>query len=233
MSCSLCTTAPSLQGVCTQAKSHVPFLSMLLYVFVNSMSVKRTISRERLTGQICLVPVWRFPSPSRSIHFGDVPKECPFSPPEPVVSSSRGSLQIKCGSGDENGKCLDKHRMRMRALFYEIRDYDVVTSTSSETQGANSGGEGKSKRAGKKSGAKKSKGRGEEPLGTMFYQTGSEWSQLFWLLIGARKTFVFFCQSEGSRTWSRFVCSYTQSTWSSAVRYVYLGCSRRLYTRGE
>ena len=136
MSCSLCTTAPSLQGVCTQAKSHAPFLSMLLYVFVNSMSVKRTISRERSTCQICLVPVWRFPSPSRSIHFGDVPKECPFSPPEPVVSWSRGSLQIKCGSGDENGKCLDKHRMRMRALFYEIQDVvDVVNSTSSETQG--------------------------------------------------------------------------------------------------
>ena len=28
----------------------------------------------------------------------------------------------------------------------------------------------------------------------------------------SQKTFVFFCQSEGSRPWSRFVCFYTQRT---------------------
>ena len=56
--------------------------------------------------------------------------------------------------------------------------------------GADSGGEGKSKRAGKY-GTKKSKERREEPLGTMSYQTSSKRSPLFWLLIGARKTNVF------------------------------------------
>ena len=57
--------------------------------------------------------------------------------------------------------------------------------------GADSGDEGKSKRA-EKCGAKKSKERREEPLGTMSYQTNSKRSPSFWLLIGARKL-VFFC----------------------------------------
>ena len=57
--------------------------------------------------------------------------------------------------------------------------------------GADSGGEGKSKRAGKY-GTKKSKERREEPLGTMSYQTSSKLSRSFWLLIGARKTQVFW-----------------------------------------
>ena len=53
--------------------------------------------------------------------------------------------------------------------------------------GADSGGEGKSKRAGKY-GTKKSTNRREEPLGTMSYQISSKRSRSFWLLIGARKT---------------------------------------------
>ena len=53
--------------------------------------------------------------------------------------------------------------------------------------GADSGDEGKSKLV-EKCGAKKSKERREEPLGTMSYQTSSKRSPLFWLLIGARKT---------------------------------------------
>ena len=53
--------------------------------------------------------------------------------------------------------------------------------------GADSGDEGKSKRA-EKCGTKKSKERREEPLGTMSYQTSSKRSPPFWLLIGARKT---------------------------------------------
>ena len=61
--------------------------------------------------------------------------------------------------------------------------------------GADSGDEGKSKRAGK-CGTKKSKERREEPLGTMSYQTSSKRSLPFWLLIGARKTQVFWHQSE-------------------------------------
>ena len=61
--------------------------------------------------------------------------------------------------------------------------------------GAESGGEEKSKRAGKYC-TKKSKERREEPLGTMSYQTSSKRSPPFWLLIGARKTQVFWHQSE-------------------------------------
>ena len=56
--------------------------------------------------------------------------------------------------------------MRMRALFYEIQDVvDVVNSTSSETQGADNGGEGKSKRAGKKMAPRKVKDGEKSPSG--------------------------------------------------------------------
>ena len=61
--------------------------------------------------------------------------------------------------------------------------------------GADSGGEGKSKQAGKY-GTKKSNERPEEPLGTMSYQTSSKRSPPFWLLIGARKLVFFRHQSE-------------------------------------
>ena len=61
--------------------------------------------------------------------------------------------------------------------------------------GADSGGKRKSKRA-EKYGTKKSKEQREEPLGTMSYQTSSKRSPPFWLLIGARKTQVFWHQSE-------------------------------------
>ena len=70
--------------------------------------------------------------------------------------------------------------------------------------GADSGDEGKSKRA-EKCGTKKSKERREEPLGTMSYQTSSKRSPPFWLLIGARKTQVFWHQSEartGATVWN-------------------------------
>ena len=59
--------------------------------------------------------------------------------------------------------------------------------------GADSGGEGKCKRA-EKYGTKKSKR--EEPLGTMSYQTSSKRSPPSCLLIGARKTQIFWHQSE-------------------------------------
>ena len=71
--------------------------------------------------------------------------------------------------------------------------------------GADSGGEGKSKRAGKY-GTKKSKERREEPLGTMSYQTSSKRSRPLWLLIGARKLLCFSAQSEGrtaATVWNR------------------------------
>ena len=59
--------------------------------------------------------------------------------------------------------------------------------------GADSGDEGKFKRA-EKCGTKKSKERREEPLGTMSCQTSSKRSPPFWLLIGARKLFCFSAQ---------------------------------------
>ena len=61
--------------------------------------------------------------------------------------------------------------------------------------GANSRGEGKSKRA-RKNGTKKSKDQRKEPLGTMSYQTSTKRSPPFWLLIGARKLLCFSAQSE-------------------------------------
>ena len=64
--------------------------------------------------------------------------------------------------------------------------------------GADSGDEGKSKRA-EKCGTKKSKERREEPLGTMSYQTSSKRSPPFWLLIGARKL-AFFCHQSEARS---------------------------------
>ena len=60
--------------------------------------------------------------------------------------------------------------------------------------GTDSGGEGKSKRA-EKYGTKKRKGRREEPLGTMSYQTSSKRLPPFCLLIGQKNTKVFWHQS--------------------------------------
>ena len=66
------------------------------------------------------------------------------------------------------------------------------STTSSETQGQKVGA--RESLNGRKNiyGTKKSKERREEPLGTMSYQTSSKRSPPFWLLIGARKTQVFF-----------------------------------------
>ena len=75
-------------------------------------------------------------------------------------------------------------------IFVMLLDFSILGDP-----GANSGGEGKSKRA-EKYGTKKSKERREEPLGTMSYQTSSKWSPRFWLLIGARKLVFFGHQSE-------------------------------------
>ena len=73
--------------------------------------------------------------------------------------------------------------------------------------GADSGGEERSKRAGGGGDdAKKSKEREEEHLGTMFHQTSSK------LSLGDRKLLFFSAQSEGSKQWSRFTCSYKNST---------------------
>ena len=76
--------------------------------------------------------------------------------------------------------------------------------------GADSGGERKSKWAGKY-GTKKSRERREEPLGTMSYQTSSKLSSSFWLLIGARKLLCFSALSEG-RT-AATVWNWSGKTW--------------------
>ena len=67
---------------------------------------------------------------------------------------------------------------------------------SSETQGQIKGTRESLNGRGNVYGTKKSKKRREEPLGTMSYQTNSKRSPPFWLLIGARKTHVFWHQSE-------------------------------------
>ena len=72
--------------------------------------------------------------------------------------------------------------------------------------GAESGDEGKSKRA-EKCGTKKSKERREELLGTMSYHTSSKRSPSFWLLIGARKLLCLSAQSEGRTAGTVWNCS--------------------------
>ena len=62
--------------------------------------------------------------------------------------------------------------------------------------GADSGCEGKSKRAEKYVTKKKSKERRVESLGTMSYQTSSKRSLPSWLLIGARRLLCYSAQSE-------------------------------------
>ena len=65
--------------------------------------------------------------------------------------------------------------------------------------GADSGCEGKYKRAEKYGTKKKSKERRVEPLGTMSYQTSSKRLPPSWLLIDARKLLCFSAQSEARR----------------------------------
>ena len=88
--------------------------------------------------------------------------------------SNRGAVQQKTLN-----TCMKPPRISKGALKVEARN--ILGDPW-----ADSGGEGKSKRAGKCS-TKKSKERREEPLGTMSYRTSSKRSPPFWLLIGARK----------------------------------------------
>ena len=86
-----------------------------------------------------------------------------------------------------------KTRLIRHCFGFQSRRFSLLVILGDP--GADSGDEGKSKRV-EKCGAKKRKERREEPLGTMSYQTSSKRSPLFWLLIGARKTQVFWHQSE-------------------------------------
>ena len=86
--------------------------------------------------------------------------------------------------------------------------------------GVDSGDEGKSKRA-EKCAVKKGKEWREEPLGTMSYET--EQLPLFWLLIGARKTQVFWHQSE-ART-AATVWNWSRKTLSPGALFAVLSFS--------
>ena len=97
--------------------------------------------------------------------------------------------------------------------------------------GADSGGEGKSKRVGK-NGAKKSKERGGERVGTIFYQTSSKRSRPFWLLIGARNVCVFLPNQRAADLGILFVCSYMQSTWRSQPFAMFILAVRGGFTQG-
>ena len=100
--------------------------------------------------------------------------------------SNRGAVQQKTLN-----TCMKPPRISKGALKVEARN--ILGDPW-----ADSGGEGKSKRAGKCS-TKKSKERREEPLGTMSYRTSSKRSPPFWLLIGARKLVFFWHQSEARK----------------------------------
>ena len=102
---------------------------------------------------------------------------------------------------------IETRKGRERAIFpSSSTSFDAILGDP----GADSGGEGKSKRAGKY-GTKKRKERREEPLGTMSYQTSSKLSSSFWLLIGARKLLCFSALSEG-RT-AATVWNWSGKTW--------------------
>ena len=102
---------------------------------------------------------------------------------------------------------IETRKGRERAIFpSSSTSFDAILGDP----GADSGGEGKSKRAGKY-GSKKRKERREEPLGTMSYQTSSKLSSSFWLLIGARKLLCFSALSEG-RT-AATVWNWSGKTW--------------------
>ena len=102
---------------------------------------------------------------------------------------------------------IETRKGRERAIFpSSSTSFDAILGDP----GADSGSEGKSKRAGKY-GSKKRKERREEPLGTMSYQTSSKLSSSFWLLIGARKLLCFSALSEG-RT-AATVWNWSGKTW--------------------
>ena len=111
---------------------------------------------------------------------------------------------------------IETRKGRERAIFpSSSTSFDAILGDP----GADSGGEGKSKRAGKY-GTKKRKERREEPLGTMSYQTSAKLSSSFRLLIGARKLLCFSASSEG-RT-AATVWNWSGKTWPS-------GSSRRSF----
>ena len=103
--------------------------------------------------------------------------------------------------------------------------------SSSETQGQIVGARESLNGVGKNS-AKKSKERGGERLGTIFYQTGSKRSRPFWLLIGERNFCVFLPNQRAADLGILFVCSYMQSTWRSQPFAMFILAVRGGFTQG-
>ena len=103
--------------------------------------------------------------------------------------------------------------------------------SSSETQGQIVGARESLNGVGKNS-AKKSKERGGERLGTIFYQTSSKRSRPFWLLIGERNFYVFLPNQRAADLGILFVCSYMQSTWRSQPFAMFILAVRGGFTQG-
>ena len=82
--------------------------------------------------------------------------------------------------------------------FFKFPNCLISTLSILGDPGADSGGDGKSKRVGKY-GTKKSKERREEPLGTMSYPTSSKLSQLFWLRLVPENFCVFLPNQKAER----------------------------------
>ena len=104
----------------------------------------------------------------------------------------------------KNGTCICERKDSRLIGNNEVKWLEIEAILGD--QGADSGGEGKSKRAGKYD-TKKSKERREKPLGTMSYQTSSKRSPPSWLVIGARKRLCFSAQSKArtaATVWNRW-----------------------------
>ena len=97
--------------------------------------------------------------------------------------SSSGSLSSLVHDEYKNKKERESRMINRSSTLRMVRVFLAGAKASIlGDPGADSGDEGKSKRAGK-CGTKKSRERQEEPLGTMSYQTSSKRSPPFWLLI--------------------------------------------------
>ena len=118
----------------------------------------------------------------------------------PIGWRGRGLFVLDLAVGGwKRGGFLDffQDNIRVELLLFSIFLFIFLDIFILGDPGADSGDEGKCKRA-EKCGTKKSKERREEPLGTMSYQTSSKRSPPFWLLIGARKRQVFWHQAFGN-----------------------------------
>ena len=110
---------------------------------------------------------------------------------------SQDQMKLGCMEGAKREKARKRRKGKgapvISTSLFVFRP--PFSDTSSETQGQIVGAK-ESLNGWENMAQKKSKERPEEPLGTMSYQTSSKRSPPLWLLIGARKTQVFWHQSE-------------------------------------